>query len=65
MRRTSKLMGKLDEDLFRLLLASPLTVEAAVKSLSQYDQEQVVEFIRRKLDLQELAIGEDGKLGLP
>ena len=58
-------MGQLDEDLFRLLLASPLTVEAAVKSLSQYDPEQVVEFIRRKLDVQELVMDEQGKLCLP
>jgi ATP-dependent DNA helicase RecQ len=64
-KRTSKLMGQLDEDLFRLLLASPLTVEAAVKSLSQYDPEQVVEFIRRKLDVQEVVMDEKGRLGLP
>ncbi len=51
--------------LFRLLLASPLSVEAEVKSLSQYDPEQVVEFIRRKLDLQELVMDEQGKLCLP
>ena len=64
-KRTSKLMGQLDEDLFRLLLASPLTVDAAVKSLSQYDPEQVVEFIRRKLDVQEVVMDEKGRLGLP
>ena len=51
--------------LFRLLLASSLTLEVAVKSLSQYDPEQVVEFIRRKLDVQELVMDEQGKLCLP
>lgn len=63
-KRTSKHMGQLDEDLFRLLLASPLTVDAAVKSLAQYDPEQVVEFIRRKLDAQEVVMDEKGRLGL-
>jgi ATP-dependent DNA helicase RecQ len=64
-KRTSKHMGQLDEDLFRLLLASSLTLDAAVKSLAQYDPEQVVEFIRRKLDVQELVMDEQGNLCLP
>ena len=51
--------------LFLLLLASPLSVEAAVKSLSQYNPEQVVEYIRRNLDVQELVMDEQGKLCLP
>jgi len=62
--RTSLSMQQLDEDLFRLLLASPLNVEAAVKALSQYDPEKVVEFIRRKLDLQEVMMDDDGRLSL-
>ena len=64
-KRSSKQMGQLDEDLFRLLLASPLTLDAAVKSLAQYDPEHVVEFIRRKLDMQEVVMDEQGRLGLP
>jgi hypothetical protein len=46
-------------------LGSPLTVDAAVKSLSHYDPEQVVEFIRRKLDVQEVVMDEKGRLCLP
>jgi ATP-dependent DNA helicase RecQ len=64
-KRTSMAMHQLEEDLFQLLLASPLTVEAAVKALSKYDPEQVVEFIRRKLDVQEVVMDEKGRLGLP
>ena len=64
-KRTSMAMHQLEEDLFQLLLASPLTVEAAVKALSKYDPEQVVEFIRRKLDAQEVVMDEKGRLGLP
>jgi ATP-dependent DNA helicase RecQ len=64
-KRTAMKMNQLEEDLFRLLLASPLTVEAAVKSLSHYDPEQVVEFVRRKLDAQEVMMDEMGRLGLP
>jgi ATP-dependent DNA helicase RecQ len=64
-KRTSMSMQQLDEDLFRLLLTAPLTVEAAVKALSQYDPEKVVEFIRRKLDAQEVMMNEKGRLGLP
>jgi ATP-dependent DNA helicase RecQ len=64
-KRTSLSMQQLDEDLFRLLLAAPLTVEAAVKALSQYDPEKVVEFIRRKLDAQEVMMDENNKLNLP
>ncbi len=64
-KRTSLSMHQLDEDLFRLLLASPLTVEAAVKSLSQYDPEKVIEFIRRKLDVQEVMMDDEGRLRLP
>ncbi len=64
-KRTSMSMQQLDEDLFRLLLASPLTLEAAVKSLSQYDPEKVVEFIRRKLDVQEVMMDDEGRLRLP
>jgi ATP-dependent DNA helicase RecQ len=63
-KRTSMSMHRLEEDLFQLLLASPLTVEAAVKALSKYDPEQVVEFIRRKLDVQEVVMDEKGRLGL-
>jgi hypothetical protein len=58
-------MNDLEDDLFRLLLTSPLTVEAAVKALSQYDPEKVVEFIRRKLDAQEVVMDEEGRLRLP
>jgi superfamily II DNA helicase RecQ len=64
-KRTSLSLQQLDEDLFRLLLASPLRVEAAVKALSQYDPEKVVEFIRRKLDVQEVMMDEEGRLRLP
>ncbi len=64
-KRTSKQMNELEDDLFRLLLTSPLTVEAAVKALSQYDPEHVVEFIRRKLDVQEVMMDEKGRLRLP
>jgi ATP-dependent DNA helicase RecQ len=64
-KRTSLRMQQLDEDLFRLLLASPLKVEAAVKALSQYDPEKVVEFIRRKLDVQEVMMDDEGRLRLP
>jgi ATP-dependent DNA helicase RecQ len=64
-KRTSLSMQQLDEDLFRLLLASPLRVEAAVKALSQYDPEKVVEFIRRKLDVQEVMMDDEGRLRLP
>ncbi|MFM7727152.1 MAG: ATP-dependent DNA helicase RecQ, partial [Flavobacteriales bacterium] len=63
-KRTSMSMHQLEEDLFRLLVASPLTVEAAVKALSSYDPERVVEFIRRKLDAQEVVMDEKGRLGL-
>jgi ATP-dependent DNA helicase RecQ len=65
MKRTSLSMQQLDEELFRLLLAAPLTVEAAVKALSHYAPQQVVEFIRRKLDAQEVVMDEKGRLGLP
>jgi len=65
LKRTSIAMHQLEEDLFQLLLASPLTVEAAVKALSKYDPEQVVEFIRRKLDVQEVVMDEQGRLRLP
>jgi ATP-dependent DNA helicase RecQ len=64
-KRTSMAMHQLEEDLFQLLLASPITVEEAVKALSKYDPEQVVEFIRRKLDVQEVVMDEKGRLGLP
>jgi ATP-dependent DNA helicase RecQ len=64
-KRTSLNLQQLDEDLFRLLLAAPLTVEAAVKALSQYDPEKVVEFIRRKLDVQEVMMDKHNKLNLP
>jgi ATP-dependent DNA helicase RecQ len=64
-KRTSLSMQQLDEDLFRLLLASPLNVEAAVKALSQYNPEKVVEFIRRKLDVQEVMMDDEGRLRLP
>ncbi|MFM7233894.1 MAG: ATP-dependent DNA helicase RecQ [Flavobacteriales bacterium] len=63
-KRTSMSMHQLEEDLFRLLVASPLTIEAAVKALSSYDPERVVEFIRRKLDAQEVVMDEKGRLGL-
>jgi ATP-dependent DNA helicase RecQ len=64
-KRTCKSMQQLEEELFRLLLVSPHSVESAVKSLSQYDAEKVIEFIRRKLDVQELVMDADGKLRLP
>jgi ATP-dependent DNA helicase RecQ len=64
-KHTSMRMHQLEEDLFRLLLAAPSTVEAAVKSLSGYEQEQVIEFIRRKLDVQEVVMDEKGRLCLP
>jgi hypothetical protein len=58
-------MHQLEEGLFQLLLGSPLTVEDAVKSLAQYDPVQVVEFIRRKLDAQELVMDGSGRLKVP
>jgi ATP-dependent DNA helicase RecQ len=64
-KRTSRSMQQLEEELFRLLLVSPHSVESAIKSLSQYDPEKVIEFIRRKLDVQELIMDADGKLRLP
>jgi len=64
-KRTSMSMQQLEEELFRLLLVSPYSVESAVKSLSQYDADKVIEFIRRKLDIQELVMDVDGKLRLP
>ena len=64
-KRTSMAMHQLEEDLFQLLLASPLTIEAAVKALPKYDPEQVVEFIRRKLDVQEVVMDQQGRLCLP
>ena len=64
-KKTSMAMHQLEEDLFQLLLGSPLTVEVAVKSLAQYDPGQVVEFIRRKLDAQELVMDGSGRLELP
>jgi len=64
-KRTSMSMQQLEEELFRLLLGSPHSVESTVKSLSQYDAEKVIEFIRRKLDVQELIMDADGKLRLP
>jgi ATP-dependent DNA helicase RecQ len=64
-KRTSLSLQQLEEDLFRLLLSSPLSLESAVKSLSQYDSEKVIEFIRRKLDAQEVVMDDTGKLCLP
>ena len=64
-KRTAKGMHQLEEDLFRLLLTAPISIESAVHALSQYDSSQVIEFIRRKLDVQEVVMDEQGRLGLP
>ena len=64
-KRTSLSMHLLEEELFRLLLSSPITLEAAVKGLSQFDSEKVIDFIRRKLDAQEVVMDEAGRLCLP
>jgi len=58
-------MHMLDEELLRLLLTRPVNVDAAVHALKDFDAETVIEFIRRKLDLQELAMDERGNLQLP
>jgi ATP-dependent DNA helicase RecQ len=65
LKATSTAMHSLDEELLRLLLDRPLTVEEAVRSMKAFDAAAVIEFIRRKLDVQELVIGEDGRLRLP
>ena len=64
-KRTSLSMHELEEELFRLLLSSPITLEVAVKKLSQFDSEKVIDFIRRKLDVQEVVMDESGRLCLP
>ena len=58
-------MHQLEEELFRLLLSSPITLEVAVKKMSQFDSEKVIDFIRRKLDAQEVVMDESGRLCLP
>jgi hypothetical protein len=58
-------MQSLDEELLRILLTKPVSIEDAVAALKGFDASTVIEFIRRKLDLQELVIGDDGKLLLP
>lgn len=64
-KRTAMSMHQLEEDLFKLLLSAPITLEAAVHSLSSYDSNEVIEFIRRKLDVQEVVMDGQGRLGLP
>ena len=64
-KRTSLSMQQLEEELFRLLLSSPITLEVAVKNLSQFDSEKVIDFIRRKLDAQEVLMDGAGRLCLP
>jgi ATP-dependent DNA helicase RecQ len=64
-KRTSLSTQQLEEELFRLLLSSPITLEVAIKKLSQFDSEKVIDFIRRKLDAQEVLMDGAGRLSLP
>jgi ATP-dependent DNA helicase RecQ len=65
LKTTSAAIHSLDEELLRLLLDRPLTVEEAVQSMKAFDATAVIEFIRRKLDVQELVMDKSNKLNLP
>jgi ATP-dependent DNA helicase RecQ len=62
LKATSAAMQSLDEELLRVVLTAPVTIEEAVHALKAFDAASVIEFIRRKLDAQELVLDERSKL---
>ncbi len=62
---SSKSFHALEDALLKLVLTQSPTVEMAVAMLNEYESHTVVEFIRRKLDLQELVMDDGLKLRLP
>jgi hypothetical protein len=58
-------MHSLDEELLRVLLTNPVTIEEAVRALKSFDAATVIEFIRRKLDAQELVMDDSNRLKVP
>jgi len=62
LKATSAAMHSLDEELLRVLLTKPVTIEEAVQALKSFDAATVIEFIRRKLDAQELVMDDSNRL---
>jgi hypothetical protein len=65
LKATSAAMHSLEEELLRVVLTAPVTIEEAVHALKAFDAPTVIEFIRRKLDAQELVMDNFSKLKLP
>jgi hypothetical protein len=62
LKATSAAMHSLDEELLRVLLTKSVTIEEAVQALKSFDAATVIEFIRRKLDAQELVMDDSNRL---